>query len=265
MNRKIIVLSLILLLTGNLIGQDFSVYEKLVDQGKIEEVYDSFQILEEQYPNHPFIIYLKASQEEDGELAYEMFSSIVKKYPDTYSGEHASLKVAEYLYSKGLYTQTSEQLKVFPGKYPESKNSEQVFHLLKKSFSAIGEEDSISYYEGKFIETFPQANFFEYDIYSNIISNNGIASSNKRSKNNSQNDNNFWCIQVGAFGERKNADVIANRLKTAGYQVDVVEKMDRINLYLVQVLKYDSIEEAIDVGEELQEQFGLEFRVVQRH
>jgi len=260
MTRFTIVLFIIPMLIGSLIGQDFSVYYKLVDEGKIEEVYNSLQILEEQYPNHPFITYLKASQEENGELAYGMFSSIVKKHPNTYSGELASIKVAEYLYSKGLYTQTSEQLKIFPQEYPDSKNSEQVFHLLKKSFSAIGEEDSISYYEEKFVKAFPQANFTEYDIYSNIIRNNEKVSSKKNAKN----DNSFWCIQVGAFGERKNADVIANRLKEAGYQVDVVEKTDRINLYLVQILRYNSIEDAIDVGEELQEQFGLDFRVVQR-
>ena len=74
-----------------------------------------------------------------------------------------------------------------------------------------------------------------------------------------------WVVQVGAFGERKNADIIVNRLESAGYDVEVVERTDRVNLYLVQVIRFSSIEKAINIGEKIQDQLGLDFRILERN
>ena len=113
-----------------LIGQDFSLYENLIREGKIEEVQRSVQYLKSQHPNHPFVLYLEATVENDADLAMTKFQSLVEKHPNTLAGELSNLKIYEYLYSKGLYTQASNQLKTFPYKYPESENIEQVFHEI---------------------------------------------------------------------------------------------------------------------------------------
>lgn len=251
-------------------GQDFGIYQNLIEKGKLEEVQKSLPYLESQYPDHPFILYIKAAVESDGDIALEKFQEIVDNYTNTFAGELSSLKIAEYLYSKGLYTQTSEFLKVFPQQYPESEHIEMVFHLLKKSLNAIGENDSISFYQEKFSEQFPNSDFSEYDYYEILTQEQEMplveeGVTQKAVDQVTVFGQKPWVIQVGAFSKLENADIVANRLKSAGYDVEIVEKIDRVNLYLVQVVRYESIESAINIGERLQDQFGLDFRILERN
>ena len=223
--------------------QDFSIYNKLIKDGRLEEVQKSLPYLETQYPKHPFVLYLKASVETDGEKAFKLFTDISENHSETDAGELSNLKVAEYLYSKGLYSQASEQLKAFPTKYPYSDNIEIVYHLLEKSFLATGEIDSVSYYQNIFTKQFPNKNFTDYDYYSSIILNEEVIEEEIIIEEIIEEETpklgeKPWVIQVGAFGERKNADIIVNRLESAGYEVEVVERTDRVNLYLVQVVRF---------------------------
>ena len=266
---------LILFFFSTLFSQDFSVYQALIDQGQLSEVQKSLPYLESQYPNHPFVLFVRASAEIDGAAAVEQFKKIIEQNPDSKYAEMSSVKVAEYLYSIGLYTQTSEHLKEFPELYPQSDQIEQVFHLLKKSFRAIGEEDSIQYYYDKFVRQYPNSNFSEYNQYQDIIAVGDRTETAKAQAESVKEPDKIeevtkfgdkpWVVQVGAFSEKKNADVIVNRLKAAGYAVEVVERTDRVNLYLVQVVRFESIEQAINVGEKLQDQLGLDFRIIERN
>ncbi len=265
---------LIIFFLSTLFSQDFSVYQALIDKGQLSEVQKSLSYLESQYPNHPFVLFVRASAEIDGASAVKQFKGIIEQYPDSKAAEMSSVKVAEYLYSIGLYTQTSEHLKEFPEIYPQSDQVEQVFHILKKSFRAIGEEDSIQYYYDEFVRLYPNSNFNEYDQYQDIVAiddekeittGQGEAMEKPEIEESIKLGDKPWVIQVGAFGEKKNADVIVNRLKAAGYTVEVVERTDRVNLYLVQVVRFESIEQAINVGEKLQDQFGLDFRIIERN
>ena len=159
------IFSLLIIVISIIFGQDFSIYQNLIEKGKLEEVQKSLPYLESQYPTHPFVLYLKASVESNGDKALEEFQEIVNKHGNTLAGELSSIKIAEYFYSKGLYTQTSEMLKTFPQRYPKSDHIELVFHMLKKSFSAIGESDSINFYQQQFSEQFPNRNFSDYNYY----------------------------------------------------------------------------------------------------
>jgi len=259
-------------------GQDFSIYENLLREGKIDEVQNSLPYLESQYPKHPFIMYLQATVENDGTIALNNFRDISEKHTNSLAGELSSIKVAEYLYSKGLYTQASEQLKIFPNQYPNSYYGESVFDLLEKSFLAIGDIDSIPHYENVFISTYPVNDFDNYDYYTFLTSpsvNEEIEDDNSISQTDivveviedelPKLGEKPWVVQVGAFGERKNADIIVNRLESTGYNVEVVERTDRVNLYLVQVVRFETIEKAINIGENINDQFGLEFRILERN
>lgn len=264
----------IIFLLSYTFGQDFSVYQNLIDEGKIIEVQKSLTYLESQYPNHPFVLYVKAATILDGEQAVAQYRFIIDKHPSTKAAEMASIKVAEYLYSAGLYTQASDLLKSYPNLYHDSDYSEKVFDVLKKSLMAIGEDDSIKYYQNIFSEEYPDQNFNTYNLYHDLIAidaqddnytDQPIAEEIIAVEQEDKLGDKPWVIQVGAFGERDNANVIVNRLKSAGYEVEVVEKTDRVNLYLVQIVRFKTIEQAINIGEKLQDQFGLEFRIIERN
>jgi hypothetical protein len=265
---------LFIVLQATLFGQDFTVYQALVDEGKIIEVQRSLPYLKAQYPNHPFVKYIEATTELDGEVAFEKYKEIINKNPNTLAAEMSNIKITEYLYSVGLYTQASEYLKIFPNSYPESRYNEHAFKILEKSLRAIGESDSIEYYRDIYQKYSPIQNLVEYNIYEELI--NPDVKINKNLVESEVSDTlamktktiigeKPWIVQVGAFGERKNADIIVNRLITAGYDVEVIEKTDRVNLYLVQIVRFESIEQAINVGEKIQNQFGLDFRIAKRN
>jgi len=73
----------------------------------------------------------------------------------------------------------------------------------------------------------------------------------------------IW-VQVGAFGVKQNADKLANKLRAAGYSVEIISKQStKTLLHHVRVGSYPSRQAAQEAGEKLKEDFGLEFRIVE--
>ena len=265
-----LILTIFLIFLSELACQDFSVYEKLIDEGKVDKVRESLPYLSSQYPDHPFVLYLKAAVNSNGDEAIEQYKTIIKDHSGSVASELAIMKIGEYLYSQGLYTQASEQLKIIPLYYPDSKNIERAVNLMKKSYLATGEQDSIDLYIGMFSKKYPQLNFIDYDYSSSII----IKDEKTTTKGVEEPKTvpelvklreKYWVVQVGAFREKKNAEVIATRLKSAGYDIELIENQGDINLYLIQIVRFATIEKAINTGEKVNDQFGLEFRIVERN
>ena len=272
-----LILPIILIFLSELACQDFSVYKKLLDEGKMVEVQKSLPYLSSQYPDHPFVLYLKAAVNNNGEEAIEQFKTILKEHPGSVASELSIMKIGEYLYSKGLYTQASEQLKIIPLNYPESKNIERAVNLMKKSYLATGEQDSIELYNEIFRKKYPQLNFNDYDYYysvivqeekpitEDILIDSVEVEELETAPEQVKSGEKPWVVQVGAFREKKNADVIANRLESAGYNIEIIENSGEINLFLVQIVRFATIEKAINIGEKISDQFGLEFRILERN
>ena len=263
--------------SSNIYSQDFSSYKKLIDEGKMQEVQKSLPYLISEYPDHPFILYLKAAINSNGEEAIGQFQAIIKNHPGSTASELSIMKIGEYLYSKGLYTQASEQLKNIPLYYPESKDIERAFNLMKKSYLATGEQDSIDLYIEIFSKKYPQLNFDNYDYYSSVVIQEDKPMSEEILEETVKVEEQVtvpeqvklgekpWVVQVGAFKEQKNAETIMNRLESAGYNIEVIKGSSEMNLFLVQIVRFDTIEKAINIGEEVRSQFGIEFRILERN
>ena len=56
------------------------------------------------------------------------------------------MKIGEYFYARGLYTQCASLLKNIPIKYPRYPQMQRLTDLMINSFNAIGEADSAKYY-----------------------------------------------------------------------------------------------------------------------
>ncbi len=266
----------LVVLVSNLVGQDLGTCQKLLEEGKIEELESALPNLIAQYPDEPFVLYLQAAINSGGDEAITQLRTILKDHPNTLAAELALMKIGEYLYSKGLYSQASEQLKLIPLHYPESKQIERAVSLLKKSYLATGETDSIEAYLEIFRKKYPNLNFTDYDYYSALI--NPVTEQahktmetekvNKETETESQAvkiGEKPWVVQVGAFRDKNNAETIANRLKAAGYAIELFERQGELSLYLVQIVRFSTLEEAIITGEEVSDKFGLEFRILERN
>ena len=83
---------------------------------------------------------------EDGESALKQYKYIVKNFPKSKYSPEAAMKIGEYFYAKGLYTQCATLLKNIPNKYPRYPQMQRLTDLMINSFNAIGEADSAKYY-----------------------------------------------------------------------------------------------------------------------
>ena len=121
-------------------------YLSLIDEGKTEGVIETLPELVSKYPNNPGVLYIKALMTEDGKASINIYNEIIKKYPDTRYAPYAAMKIGEYFYARGLYTQASRLLRNIPIKYPRFADIQRATNLMINSFNAIGEADSARYY-----------------------------------------------------------------------------------------------------------------------
>ena len=57
---------------------------------------------------------MRAALTEDGESALKQYKYVVKNFPKSIYAPEAALKIGEYFYARGLYTQCASLLKNIP-------------------------------------------------------------------------------------------------------------------------------------------------------
>ena len=56
------------------------------------------------------------------------------------------MKIGEYYYSKGLYVQAADWLRIMPVYYPRSEQSQNAVDLFLKSLIIAGKKDTAMFY-----------------------------------------------------------------------------------------------------------------------
>ena len=140
-------------------------YLSLLDKGNIKDVRETLPELTSKFPKDPGVLYLKSLLTEDGNSAIKQYKNIIKNHPESKYAPHSAMKLGEYFYAKGLYTQSANILKNIPPKYPRYQGMQRLTDLMINSFNAIGESDSAKYYSLIIKSMFPnvQTNIKEDD------------------------------------------------------------------------------------------------------
>ena len=254
-------LFLYILLISHYFGQNIDLYLSLIDEGKTEGVRESLPELISKYPNNAGVIYIKALMTEDGQTSIDTYSDIIKRYPDTRYAPYAAMKIGEYFYAKGLYTQASKILKNIPLKYPRFKDIQRATNLMISSFNAIGEADSARYYGLIIKSMFPKV-----DI--------GIDNFNEKNKPLAQvfdfnkkkrTDLGPYVVQVGAFSTRENAKKLKMQISQLGHDVSIrnIDSNGR-TLYAVRVNRFKTKNRAENIGKDIKSKIGVDYRILYR-
>ena len=119
-------------------GQNIELYLSLIEEGKVEGVKENLPELSSKYPNNPGVIYLKAILTQDGNSAIKLYQDLLKKHPDSKYASYSAMKIGEYFYARGLYSQAGRQLSHIPREYPRLPNMQKVLDMMVSSFLAIG-------------------------------------------------------------------------------------------------------------------------------
>lgn len=253
------IVYLILLLSISL-GQNIDLYFSLIEQGKIDGVKENLPELISKYPKNPGVLYLKALLTQDGKSAIKQYKELLKQYPNSKYAPDAAMKIGEYLYARGLYTQAATLLKNIPIKYPRFIGIQRATNLMVNSFNAIGEADSARYYALIIKSMFP-----------NIDTN--ISSLKKQNKplaqvfdfNKKKLDLGPYVVQIGAFGNRENARRLKLQVTQLGHDVTInnVESNGKI-LYAVRVNRFKSKKQSEKIGKDIKSKLGVEYRILYR-
>ena len=241
-------------------GQNIELYLSLIEEGKVEGVKENLPELSSKYPNNPGVIYLKAILTQDGNSAIKLYQDLLKKHPDSKYASYSAMKIGEYFYARGVYTQAATLLKNIPIKYPRFVDIQRVTNLMVNSFNAIGEADSARYYALIINSMFPNI-----DIESDMVIDKSKPLNQVFDFNRKRPDLGPYVVQIGAFGSEQNAKRLKLQTSQLGYDVSI-NKVDSNGkrLYAVRVNRYKSKKQAEKTGRNIKTKLGLEYRVLYR-
>tara|TARA_B100000963_G_scaffold309632_1_gene285749 strand:+ start:242 stop:1009 length:768 start_codon:yes stop_codon:yes gene_type:complete len=247
----------IILIFSSLSSQNIDLYFSLIDEGELDGVKENLPELLSKFPNDPGVLFLKAVLTEDGESALKQYKYVLKNFPKSIYAPEAAMKIGEYFYAKGLYTQCSSLLKVIPLQYPRYSGMQRLTDLMINSFNAIGEADSAKYYSLIIKSMFPK---IDTSIESKDNKLSQVFSFKKKSKNLGP-----YVVQVGAFSSKENAKRLKLQISQLGHDVSI-NRVDSNGktFYAVRINRYKSKRKAEEIGKDIKSKLGVNFRVLYR-
>jgi len=223
--------------------------------------------------------YIQALINNDGDASLAQYKKVIENFPDSEFASQSSIKIGEYLFARGLYSQASAQLKKTIFDYPKSDFHQRALDLMINSYIATGEKDSARISLALISDLYPKLDYKKYNL--------GVTPSSKKDSRLVRIDKNSvnerikivkakrtkakskkkaympWVVQVGAFGKYENANRLKKQLQSSGFPTEV----HRINsngnrLHAVRVVRYETKNQADKIGRSLKSKFGLDFRII---
>ena len=167
------------------------------------------------------------------------------------------MKIGEYFYARGLYTQSANLLKNIPINYPRFPNIQRLTDLMINSFNAIGEADSAKYYALIIKSMFPKV---ETNIADKSNKLSQVFSFSKKTKSLGP-----YVVQIGAFSSEENAKRLKLQVSQFGHDVSI-NKVDSNGktFFAVRINRYQSKRKAEEVGKDVRSKLGVSYRVLYR-
>ncbi|HIC73946.1 MAG TPA: hypothetical protein EYO92_02510 [Candidatus Marinimicrobia bacterium] len=295
--KNTVVFLIALVLPVLIAAQDLTALFRNVEAGDLERVRRELPRLWEQYPNSAGVAYLDAVTQERAEEAVIAYKKLIQNFSDSPYVDDAMIKVGEYLFARGLYTQASHELAKLTKIFPKSANVQRAVDLQINSLLAIGESDSANIYIRRYARQFPSLDFnynlggkeplFVRTLASSAPSSlaegmkqpsvaavagvpkpkpSSVAKSRPAPKSKGKKSvSRSFIIQVGAYGSVQNAMRQKMLLEQRGYTVDLWPINVRgKKLQAVQVVRFETRKEAEKVGRKLKSDFGYKFIVLER-
>jgi len=258
--------------------QNINLYLTLLEKGRISEVTDNLPELLDRYPNEAGVYYIEALVNQDGESSISQFKKIINNFPNSEFAAKSEMKIGEYFFARGLYSQASIQLKKVIYKYVDAKNHQRALDLMINSYMATGQEDSAKVALKMIKQLYPSLIFDKYGIVlidkfsrevklvrlnSEEITKKIKSRKKKKRKPLPKDLSKPWVIQVGAFGKYENANRLKKQIQGNGYSAEVHAVNSNGNrLHAVRIVRFISKKDAEKIGKGLKKKFGLDFRVL---
>jgi hypothetical protein len=238
-------------------SQNVDLYISLINDGKSKGVLENLPELLSKYPNDPGVLYLNALLNKDGESSVDQYKNIIKNYSESKYAPNSAMKLGEYFYARGLYTQSANLLKNIPVTYPRFNDMQRLTDLMINSFNAIGEADSAKHYGLIIKSMFPAINAYENEDNSKLSQ---VFDFKKKISKKGP-----YVVQIGAFSSKENAKRLKLQVSQLGHDVSInrVDSNGKI-FFAVRVNSYYSKRKAEEIGRGIKSKLGVSFRVLYR-
>ena len=241
-------------------GQNIDLYLSLIEEGKHEGVKENIKELISKYPDDSGVLYLKALLTQNGDSAIKQYKDLLKKFPETKYAPLAAMKIGEYFYARGLYTQSANLLKSIPIRYPRFNDMQRLTDLMVNSFNAIGESDSARHYALIINSMFPNI-----DINVDITKDRDKHLAQVFGFNKKKQVLGPYVIQVGAFSTQANAKRLKLQISQLGHDVSINDvDSNGKRFYAVRVNRFKSKVRAEKIGKDIKSKIGVDYRVLYR-
>ena len=238
-------------------AQNVDMYFSLLEKGNIKDVRQNMPELISKFPNNAGVLYLKALLTVEGESSIKQYKNIIKNYSDSKYAANSAMKLGEYFYARGLYTQSASLLKNIPHKYPRFQDMQRLTDLMINSFNAIGEADSAKYYGLIIKSMFPA---IDADLNEDNRKLSQVFDFKKKKINKGP-----YVVQIGAFSSKENAKRLKLQVRQLGHDVSINEVASNGKVfYAVRVNSYKSKNNAENIGKDIKSKLGVSYRVLYR-
>ena len=146
----------------SIIAQNINLFLTLIEKGNLSEVKENLPELLDRYPNEAGVLYIQALVNDDGEEAINQFRTIIDKFPESEFAVDCEMKIGEYLFARGLYSQSSIQFKKTIYKYPKGDHHQRAMDLMVNSYMTTGESDSARVALKTMKQLYPSLKFDHY-------------------------------------------------------------------------------------------------------
>lgn len=261
-----------------LYAQNIDLYITLLEKGKINDVRENLPELLERYPNEAGVFFLKALTASNGDEAISIYEKLISNYPNSDYSPLSEMKIGEYLFARGLYSQASIQFKKTIINYPNGDHHQRALDLMVNSYLATGENDSVKIALVNIKNFYPSLDYNKYGISGldpvtreaklvrldpDKISDKFRNAKVKRKKSNIISKPKPWVVQVGAFGKYNNAQRLKKQLQGNGFPTEVhTINSNGKRLHAVRLVRYQEKIDAEKIGKKIKKKYGLDFRVI---
>jgi hypothetical protein len=226
----VFIFILLLIFPSNVLPQDLDItpYLKKIESGNKEEVAGKLPGLKQSYPNSPSLIYLEGLLTEDGEKAFQLYKSLVDKYPNSKYADDAVYRIYTYFYAIDKTDKANFYLNRLKTEYPESPYLKLIDNV---TFQEISRTKDVKE------EPNPKVKAVDKDYK--------------------------FTVQAGAFTRKENALKLKADFDKAGYSSQVSDKSVGGSLFhVVNVGKFTTDEEAKSFLSIINSKFKLQGWVV---
>jgi len=206
-------------------------------------------------------LYLQALAQHDAQKAVDRYTEVMNRFPDSKEAANATLKVAQFYYSRGLYMAARRFFKELIRKYPESDFEDDATYAAASCLFAAKEYEACRRELKEFLRMFhrsPYRKIAQEDLkFLNAQANaSGRGAENEVPKGN-------YALQIGAFSKPNHALKLRKEFEHEGFQVRVRETIiNGIKFYQVLLNAFQTKAAAEAFGKKFKQTYGKPYRIV---